>query len=96
VRLQSDEQLKTPGNEEISMYRRIVELKEQEDTAKPERERLECKLKISIGTSAGLEEIATWKTESRPELDRTALKAARPDIYREFLRDVQLRKFYLK
>ena len=92
----SNGELKKPGNEEISIYREIVELREHEDRARLRRELLECRLKIAIGDAAGIEGIATWKSGDRESFDQTAFKTAYPELYNSFKRSAQIRRWSLE
>lgn len=92
----SNGELKKPGNEDVSVYREIIELREQEDRARLRRELLEWRLKISIGNSEGLEGIATWKSGDRESFDQAAFRAAYPELYNAFRRSSQMRRFCLE
>lgn len=87
ARQQSDGRVLEPGARERKMFASLVAARQAEDDAKRERERWELELKLVIGTSAGLEGLATWKTEWFRELDEKALKQAEPEIFERFLRE---------
>jgi len=56
----SEDRMVAPGDEDRTIYRRLLEVREQQDRCEYERKHLENKLKLSIGTAAGLEGIASW------------------------------------
>lgn len=64
------------------------------------RDELESRLKLALGDASALtiggETAATWKTSSSSRFDAAAFKAAQPDLYREFTRPAESRRFLLK
>lgn len=82
-------------------YRGLVALREQEAAIATQRAEKEQTLKAFMGEAS--EAIsphdvtcARWTTYERTDLDRTALKAARPDVYQEFSTTKTLRRFTLE
>jgi len=92
----SEDRMVAPGPEEQSMYMRLLEVREEQDRCEYERRHLENKLKLAIGTAAGLEGIASWKAIEESRFDQAAFKAARPDLFREYLKTSHKRKFDLR
>jgi hypothetical protein len=93
---ESDGRVLQPGDAEWDTYRRLVEVRVAETALKLDRVRLETELKLAIGTAAGLERIATWRTQSTRTLDEARLKIAEPTLYESFLRESRSRVFRLR
>lgn len=92
---ESEDRLLQPGDAEVDAYEKLLEARHAEDSARRERERLEMKLKLAIGTAGGLGGLATWKTEVAREFDTLALKDAEPEIYTRFIREKRRRRFLI-
>ncbi len=90
---ESEERLLSPGGTEWELYRQLLETRAAEDYLAFERERVEVELKLAIGTAAGLEHIAAWKTQTRHATDCEALRLQEPEIYERFLRETRSRVF---
>ena len=82
-----------PSGEDMALYERLLEVREQEDRCHYERLHLENKLKLVIGTAAGLEGMASWKTLEKTKFDRAAFKKERPELYQEYSTMVFERRF---
>jgi T5orf172 domain len=77
----SDDRMLVPSEQERDLYTRYLEAREQQDKWAAKRELLENKLKIAIGTAAGLEGLRTWESSEVRRLDQKGLKDAEPDVY---------------
>jgi hypothetical protein len=93
--VESDDRLLPAGERELELYEKLLAARHAEDTAKRERERLEMKLKLAIGTSSGLDGLVTWRTQWARELDTSALREHEPEIYARFLKATPRRSFRL-
>ena len=91
----SDGSVKTPGNEEQSIYQELLELEEQSAKLDMRRDYLESRLKVAIGTAEVLDGIAVWKTQTSTRLDGSALKQQEPATYCRYLKDLKSRPFRL-
>ena len=92
---ESDDRLLPVGEYELELYEKLLEARHAEDNVRRERERLELRLKLVIGTAGGLDGLAIWKTEWAHQLDTAALKDAEPEIYARFVQEKPRRKFRL-
>jgi len=70
-----------PSECDVEVYSRLLQVREAQDRLKVQRQFFESKLKISIGTSTGLEGLATWKGKWGQHFDLPGLRKAEPDIY---------------
>ncbi len=85
-----------PGDDEWEMHRRLLQVREAEHGLVIERTRFENELKLVIGTAAGLDGIATWKSHSVKKFDEASFKRTEPDLYEAFVREARTRKFLLR
>jgi len=92
----SEDRIATPGDEQQAIYKELLEIREQEDKCAYKRKHLENKLKLAIGTAAGLEGIATWKTRAVSRLDQAAFREAQPELYRTYSKTSYERRFDLR
>jgi hypothetical protein len=90
---ETDGMLLKPGDEEWSIYRKLAAAREDEDVANFQRQLLENKLKVAIGTSDGLDGLATWRLQARDVLDQAALKAEQPEMHNRYLKTSRVRVF---
>src|SRR6266496_3598631 len=92
---ESDGRLLTPGSEEWSLYTEILETRADQDHSSFRRELLENKLKLIIGKTDGLDGVATWRSQTRYQLDEASLRLERPDIFRAYQKGTRIRVFRL-
>jgi len=92
----SEDRMVTPGDDEQALYERLLEVREQQDRCEYERRHLENKLKLIIGTAAGLDGIASWRTRMVPKLDQAAFREAHPELYRTYVKTSYERRFDLR
>jgi len=93
---QSNGILLKPGHREWEIYRRLLEILENQYRLKFERGRLENQLKLVIGKADGLEQVATWKSLEIKTFDEAAFKLAEPKLFESFLRVSLQRRFRLQ
>jgi len=93
---QSNGILLKPGHREWEIYRRLLDIRENQDSLKLERALLENQLKLVIGKADGLEQIATWKSHDVKTFDEAAFKLAEPKLFEAFLRASLQRRFLLQ
>src|SRR5207244_8629628 len=72
-------ELLQPGERERRLHQLLLQAREAKYGADAECEHLENELKLAIGTSPGLEGLATWMTYTRTSLDEQAFKLAEPE-----------------
>jgi len=78
---QSDDRMLAPSEPERDLYKQYIEAREQQDKWAARRELLENKLKVAIGTAAGLDGLLSWESVPVTRLDLAALKEAEPEVY---------------
>jgi predicted GIY-YIG superfamily endonuclease len=91
--LEDDGTVVKPGDAEWEAWRRLMVAREAECRASAEKNRLENRLKLRMGTAAELEGVATWRTHVTTRLDEAALQAAKPEVWRAFRRESKVRRF---
>ena len=92
----SEDRMVAPRDEDRTIYRRLLEVREQQDRCEYERKHLENKLKLAIGTAAGLAGIASWKTLAKRRFDEAAFKEEEPEFYQAYVRTSHERRFDLR
>ena len=93
--VESNDEIKTPDDESISLYKKLCALRGEMDGLKFEYEVLENRLKNKIGRAEAIDGVATWKTQVRMALDQKALKEKHPEIVEEFITEKKSRVFKL-
>jgi hypothetical protein len=91
----SNNRLMAPEQRHRELCRQIRELREQEFRISKRRELLENELKVAIGTSAGIEGLATWKSHVQNTFDRERFKAEHPDIFNSYVHPKTMRTLQL-
>ena len=81
------DEVRDPNDTELALMRRLFEIKSQKKLLELEEELLEKKLKVSIGTSAGLNNFASFKSVKRSSVDQVSLREDHPEIYNSYLRE---------
>ncbi|HEU5403106.1 MAG TPA: hypothetical protein VFU86_17245 [Terriglobales bacterium] len=92
---QSEAQVVSPGDRERDIHRRLRELREEEYRIARRRELLELELKIMIGTAAGLDGLALWRSQNQSRFDQLKFKSDNPSLYRDYVRAKLVRRFQL-
>jgi hypothetical protein len=85
-----------PGDADWERDRALVDVREALDGVELKRLELEAEFKITLGTAADLEGIATWKTPSFSRFDQGSFRNNQPDGYRLFLVEERRRHFRLR
>jgi hypothetical protein len=70
-----------PSAADLAIYSKLLQVREAQDRLNVQRQFFESKLKISIGTSGGLEGLATWKGRWQQHFDVVAFREAERDLY---------------
>jgi hypothetical protein len=84
------------SNDEIhSIFKKLCDLKNQSAILNAEIEVLENQLKSFIGESAGIEGVATWKSQIRKSFDQERFKQEHPDMFVRFSKEKPYRVFRL-
>jgi hypothetical protein len=91
----SEQTMREPEDEELAIYRHLVEARVVADAAKLDVVRYQDSLKIAIGTKAGLQGLVSWSTQVSTNFDTTGFKIAQPDLYEAWLRTRTSRPFRL-
>lgn len=84
-----------PTKRHRELYGKLRAIREQEYRLQMRREYLENELKLAIGTSSGIQGVATWKSQTQRRFDGAQLKADNPSLYSEYQREKMLRIFRL-
>jgi len=92
---QSDERMLEPSESELQKYQQLLDLREQRDTLDFQCQDLEADLKLTIGTAAGIEGIATWKTHAIKRFDHEAFGLDYPELHDQFMKESLARTFRL-
>lgn len=77
------------------LHLRYLELLRHHARVKWDLEFAEARLKQACGTAAGIDGVVTWNRtqQTKSELDKTALRAAHPELYEDFVTEVQSSRF---
>lgn len=89
------EEVKAADDEVVEIYKKLCSLRGQMQGLVFEVDVLENRLKNKIGKAAGIDGVATWKTQLRTALDQAALKERHPEIYEACLKQQKSRVFKL-
>jgi hypothetical protein len=95
AKAQSEDLLLQPGTADRVACERLLKVREAEARLKLERECLEAQLKLVIGKAAGLDGLATWRTETFETFDESAFRCAHPKLHAAFVRESHRRPFRL-
>jgi Meiotically Up-regulated Gene 113 (MUG113) protein len=96
AREESDGVLLKPSQKEWELYRRLLEIRENEYSLNLDRALVENQLKLVIGKADGLEQIATWKSHEVKRFDEAGFKLAEPKLFEAFVRASFQRKFRIQ
>jgi hypothetical protein len=91
----SSNRLVAPERRHGELCRQIRELREQEFRISKRRELLENELKVAIGTAAGIEGLATWRSHVQNSFDRERFKAEHPDMFNSYVHPKIMRTLQL-
>ena len=92
---ENDERILDPDAAHIDTYQQLLQVREALDDLELQREQLETALKLAIGTAAGLDGLASWKTHSTQRFDTDTFKVAEPVLYSQYVHDSRVRTFRL-
>ncbi len=93
---QSTDRIVAPSSDDAALYQRLLEVREQEDRCHYERLHLQNKLKVVIGTAAGLEGMISWKTLTKQKFDQAAFRKGQPELYQAYSTAIFERRFLPK
>jgi hypothetical protein len=93
---ESDDRLLRPRDQDWEVVRSLLHWRENKYKAEIECERNENRLKLTIGASAGIDGLATWKSHLVARFDQGAFKLAEPDLYQAFVREARQRDLRLR
>ena len=94
--LKSDSLEIQPSAEITNLHRELLSLKSQIGRLTAQKQYLEDCLRVAIGTHAGIQGVATWKTSSRTSVDVDRLKRELPQVYEDYKRVTVARTLLLK
>lgn len=81
-------------------YELLIEAKSKFLKAKEEKETIEDRLKVFIGSNTdltnGLQTLATWRTQVRVQMDTKRFKEEMPETYLKYCKDTKTRVFLPK
>jgi hypothetical protein len=80
---------------ERALHRELLEKNEAKYLLEVECARLANELKVSIGTSEGLDGVASWRTHTVSKFDEASFRKAHPDLHGAFSHPVRQRTFRL-
>ena len=80
----SNNRLVPPEERHRELCRQIRELREQEFRISKRRELLENELKVAIGTAAGIEGLANWRSHAQSSFDRERFRAEQPEMFNRY------------
>jgi len=89
----STDRMVAPSREDVAIYQELLEVREQEDRCRYQRLHLENKLKLAIGTAAGLDGVASWRTLTKQKFDQAAFKEEQSELYQKYSTAVFERRF---
>lgn len=91
----SEDRVIEPTEELQDDYRRLLEIREQQDMLKFERELIECRIKSALGTASEIRSIATWKTSLVTRFDQDLFSEENVELYSQYLKQTAQRNFRL-
>jgi hypothetical protein len=80
---------------ERAVHRELLEKNEAKYLLEIECARLSNQLKVGIGTSEGLDGLASWRTHTVSKFDEAAFRQAHPDLHAAFSHPARQRTFRL-
>ena len=81
----SDNRFLPAEQRQRELCRQIHQLREEEFRVSKRRELLENELKVAIGTSAGIDGLATWRSHMQDSFDRERFKADHPELFKAYV-----------
>jgi hypothetical protein len=78
-----------------AVHGELLEKNEAKYRLEIECARLANELKVSIGTSEGLDGVASWRTHTTSKFEEGSFRRAHPDLHAAFTHPVQQRAFRL-
>jgi hypothetical protein len=90
-----DSPSRPPTEHECELHRDVVEKREAKYLAEHECDRAENELRVAIGTSEGLDGLASYKTYTISRFDEAAFKLKFPEQHAAFCRPTQQRTLRL-
>ena len=79
----------------MEIYKKLKVIREEEFRLQLRREFLENELKAAIGTSAGLQGIASWSSQLQKRFDSVLLKSENPSLNASYQKEKTVRIFRL-
>jgi Meiotically up-regulated gene 113 len=95
AKTECDGPARLPDDRERATHQALLKAREEKYRLEVECERLENELKVAIGTTAGLDGIATWKTHTVTRFDEASFRREQPELHAAFSRPLRQRTFRL-
>lgn len=100
TKLKKTNGVKEINSEELSLISKLKDVKEKINELDKEKTSLEIKIKETFSTYDTLtvdnQPVATWKVQSRKDIDAKRLKSEFPNIYNQYLKETTTRVLRLK
>jgi len=94
--IQNKDTIIEPTMEAIEIYNKLIIVKTKIKELKEEQEKLENDLLLIIDENEGIQDIATWKTQSREHFDKQRYKEEHPEEYIDYVEQKLSRVLRLK
>ena len=94
--IQNKDTVLEPTTEAIEIYNNLTAVKTKIKGLKEEQEKLENDLLLIIDDNEGIQDIATWKTQSREQFDKQRYKEEHPEEYIKYVEKKLSRVLRLK
>ena len=80
---ESGPRIEMPTSADLTIYRRLLDIREEQDRLAVQRGYCESRLKLRIGDGGALKGVASWRGQLRKKVDLQAFKFTEPDRYDE-------------
>ena len=94
--MQNIDTVLAPTPEAVEIYNNLIDVKTKIKNLKEEQEKLENQLLLIIDENEGIQDIATWKTQSREQFDKQRYKEEHPEEYSNYVEQKLSRVLRLK
>jgi|HubBroStandDraft_6_1064221.scaffolds.fasta_scaffold94329_3 hypothetical protein len=91
----TDRRYSVPTKRQMEIYQKLRRVREEEFRLQLRREYLENELKAAIGTTAGLQGIASWSSQAQKRFDSALFKSENPALYAAYQKEKTVRVFRL-
>jgi hypothetical protein len=88
-----NQELIEPDSSDWELITQISELNAEIAAVELKRDALEVALKLKIGESGGIRNMATWATQARNTFDSPRFREENPEVYEQYQRETSSRVF---